>query len=471
MMKPANDLLPADGTTAAAANDSPPLAVWPRVLIVTLFVLATINLIWPAYRMFLYLQGNVNEGWNAFFADAAVLRRMPLYPGPDALMTNNYPPVSFFIVGELGRLIHDTLLAGRLLSMAAVIAIAGLIALAIRRLGGSRAGAALGAAVWVATLSNFFAEYVGMNCPQLLAEAFMLGGFILFLRALETGRGYYLAFFVMVFAGFTKHNIISLPLGALLWLALQNPRVALKCAIFSAALIVLGFALCTGVFGHDFVLNLRAPRRSTWSDSYKDFRGFHRVGVSLLAWFVVLWSRPRERRVRFVTLLIVIATLVFLVERRGHGVANNAQFDMVIIATIAAGLAFSMLPSLPLARRLSPAALQTTMIVLMILSLLPLQHRESIRLLLDPRFRGEVYNRRESFLADIAEARAAPGPVDCNPLVCYLAGKTTFVDSFNVEERIAAGRLPHDIIQRRIRDGTLTHVQLPKNSVGLSDKD
>ena len=41
---------------------------------------------------------NPNEGWNAFQAMRA-LGAGPLYPPPGGLTGNNYPPLSFYIVG------------------------------------------------------------------------------------------------------------------------------------------------------------------------------------------------------------------------------------------------------------------------------------------------------------------------------------------------------------------------------------
>ena len=52
-----------------------------------------------------------NEGWNAYHALAAMAGR-GLYPPPGALMINNYPPLSFFLVGALGRITGDMIVAG-----------------------------------------------------------------------------------------------------------------------------------------------------------------------------------------------------------------------------------------------------------------------------------------------------------------------------------------------------------------------
>ena len=118
------------------------------------YVIATWSFAWPVYRGFLNIEIENNEGWNAYFADAA-MGRMPLYPSADQLITNNYPPLSFYIVGLVGRVVGDPVLAGRLVSLVAVVAIATAIALSVRRLGGSGVAGKISAAFFVATMSRF----------------------------------------------------------------------------------------------------------------------------------------------------------------------------------------------------------------------------------------------------------------------------------------------------------------------------
>ena len=64
-----------------------------------LYVIAIWSFAWPVYRAFLNVEIQPNEGWNAYFADAA-MGKMPLYPSTDQLITNNYPPLSFYIVSS-----------------------------------------------------------------------------------------------------------------------------------------------------------------------------------------------------------------------------------------------------------------------------------------------------------------------------------------------------------------------------------
>ncbi|MEI6417409.1 MAG: hypothetical protein WCO92_06785, partial [Verrucomicrobiota bacterium] len=88
--------------------------------VLLLSCIAFFSFVWPCYRAFLPIMVNTNEGWNAFFADAA-MGKMPLYPSLDRLITNNYPPLSFYVVGGFGKLFGGPILAGRILSLIAII--------------------------------------------------------------------------------------------------------------------------------------------------------------------------------------------------------------------------------------------------------------------------------------------------------------------------------------------------------------
>src|SRR5215813_1357816 len=189
-------------------TDNPP---YLRLIQWLLYAIAILSFAWPTYRAFLNIEIGNNEGWNAYFADAA-MGKMPLYPSTAQLITNNYPPLSFYIVGLVGRFIGDPVLAGRLLSLVAMVAIATTIALSVRRLGGSGLAARISGAFFVATMSRFFISYVGMNEPQLFSEAIMAFGFLGFLIARSNDRGYVGPVLVMALAGFIKHNVIAMPL-------------------------------------------------------------------------------------------------------------------------------------------------------------------------------------------------------------------------------------------------------------------
>src|SRR5215472_15267788 len=85
------------------------------LVLVVLFCAAGLYRILAA--VFLHVPLDPNEGWNAYRA-AAAMSGAPLYPPADALFFNNYPPLSFYLVGAFGRLVGDNIVAGRIVSLA-----------------------------------------------------------------------------------------------------------------------------------------------------------------------------------------------------------------------------------------------------------------------------------------------------------------------------------------------------------------
>src|SRR5262245_63333534 len=90
-------------------------------------------LIAPVWRATLRVGMQYNEGWNAVLA-ARWTSGEPLYPPFDALSANNYPPLSFYAVGWLGRWVGDYLFAGRLLSFLGLCTSAIAVSAVVKRL-------------------------------------------------------------------------------------------------------------------------------------------------------------------------------------------------------------------------------------------------------------------------------------------------------------------------------------------------
>src|SRR5256885_16197099 len=87
------------------------------ILIWSIAFLAALFLVWPVWRAFFPMEIWGNEGWNAYHADQAMRGVAQLYPPPDGLVANNYPPLSYYLIGWLGRLFGDPLSLGRALSL------------------------------------------------------------------------------------------------------------------------------------------------------------------------------------------------------------------------------------------------------------------------------------------------------------------------------------------------------------------
>ncbi|HEV7600805.1 MAG TPA: hypothetical protein VGO49_11195, partial [Bradyrhizobium sp.] len=92
-----------------SASLAAPATRLTTILIWSIAVLAALFLVWPVWRAFLPLEIWGNEGWNAYHADQAMRGAAQLYPPPDGLVANNYPPLSYYLTGWLGRLFGDPL--------------------------------------------------------------------------------------------------------------------------------------------------------------------------------------------------------------------------------------------------------------------------------------------------------------------------------------------------------------------------
>jgi len=429
----------------------------------TLYVIATWSFTWTVFRAFLNVEIEPNEGWNAYFADAA-MGKMPLYPSTHQLITNNYPPLSFYIVGLVGRFIGDPVLAGRLLSLVAVVAIATAIALSVKRLGGSGVAARISGAFFVATMSRFFMPYVGMNEPQLLAEAIMAFGFLGFLIARSNDRGYVGPVLVMALAGFVKHNIIAMPVTVFIWLALYRRREAVKCFCVAAIAIMAGTAICYALFGGNFFLNILSPRHYSLKRALRIFGELEWVSVGLVACLYNAWACRRDGNVQLCSCLIAIALGSYFLQRGGAGVDMNAQFDLVIAVAMGLGVAFTQVSRWPIARDLRLEQSQAILLLALCVRLLVSKQLQPVRLVFDRRFRNEIAMREQAMTDSVQHVREVPGDVLCPPLLSYRAGKPFAVDAFNAQQRILAGALPKDAITGRVAAGTLTIMEVDKRT-------
>ena len=170
--------------------------------------LATYYMVWPVWRAQYPLEIWFTESWNAYHQDVAAAG-LRLYPDADQLVVNNYPPLSFYAIGWLGKLFGDNLFVGRAISVVGLLAIAVEIALAVRLLAGSLTAGSLGALWFIAIMAHNATPYVGANDPQIAALAIMGAGLVWFLARDRAGQAPEPALLLMVVAGFWKHNIIG----------------------------------------------------------------------------------------------------------------------------------------------------------------------------------------------------------------------------------------------------------------------
>lgn len=276
-------------------------------------VVAVYFLIWPAWRAQFPLEIWPTEGWNAYYQDMGA-RWLSVYPKPDALIVNNYPPLSFYAIGQLANLFGDALYVGRALSIVGLLAVAVEIALAARLLGASLVWGGVGGLSVIAVMAHNFLNYVGADDPQLAGQAVMGAALVWFLARQRAGRSSVGPLLLMVLAGFWKHNMIAIPVTAVLWLLVRDGRKALAPVAISGAAALGGLVVCRLVFGPDFLANLLTPR------SYNPARIIQNVGH--LQWqaagvaITALWAVANRRSdaARFTTLFMAVGLASCLLQ-------------------------------------------------------------------------------------------------------------------------------------------------------------
>ena len=398
-------------------------------------------LAWPIWRMQFLIEIWPTEAWNAYFQDAAA-GGLPLYPAADGLVGNNYPPLSFYAIGLLGKgLGIDNLFVGRTVSLVALLATAIEIFLAVRVLVGGRAGAAIGALWYVAIMARNQTTYVGANDPQLAGEAIMGAGLVWFLVRRRAGRSPVPALLLMVVAGFWKHNIIMIPVSAITWLFVSRSRDAVRATFISAAACAIGIGVCVVVFGTDFRADLLANRQYALSNLIGNIGHLQWPALALLIWAGWAVDNWTSNAAKITALLIGIGLAACILQWFGHGVAGNAEFDLFLALGIGIGVAFTCMETTWLAKRIGARRSRDAMIAALLIRLIVTDRQETALLILSNDFRSSIYANQRNVLNEAAQVAAMPGDVACaNKVVCRLAGKPFVADEFKLEELVLTGK-------------------------------
>lgn len=382
-----------------------------------------------------------NEGWNAYHALYAMSGEV-LYPGAATLLFNNYPPLSYYIVGALGSLIGDHIVAGRIISLLATLVTGAGIALSARRMKMDITCALFAALLFVAGLL-VFTDYVGMDDPQLLGHAVAMMGLVILLnepRSLDAVAG---AALLMTIALFIKHNLVALPVALALWLALYDRRAAIQFVVSGMVLAVLGLAIFHLVYGTSLLDHLNSPR--VWSfnlltaavTNWLMWAGVAMVGATIL--FIL---KRGDKHIIFVALYTFFAILAGFVFAGGTGVDMNVWFDAMIALSLGTALTLD---------RIAMSDKRRT--VAAVVYVLPLAA-------------GIVMNWDDTWLdrdfwlhpmaeeaamarSDIALLKTHEGPALCEMLsLCYWAGKGTQADVFNLGQAYATHSRSDDTLVR-----------------------
>jgi len=422
-----------------------------RLTVRALAGLAVVLLAYPLARIFWDFEIDNTEGWNAFLQVRAIAG-LPLYDTGSPYFFNNYPPLSFYLVGALSKVVGDVNLAGRLVSLAAMMVVCLAVRSVVRSAGASRLDGWFAAVTCALFFGCLLADHVGKNNPQLLAHAFVLSGLAVYLRGEADARRAALAALLFSAGVLVKHNLICLPLLVAVDVLVRGPaRVRLAYVATGIAVAAVSGGLLWLLSGPGFFTQLLASR--TWditraflftTEILSQFQApLAVVGLGLLA-------ARRIRPAGLILAYVAVALALGAVFSGGAGVDVNVYFDAYIALAIGAGLVLHLAP-FPMARPVMALVVNAGVLFYAPAAL----GRFGVEML------GEMAGREAMFHDDIAYLKGIEGTALCQShLLCLRAGKPAFYDPINALQAMIMGRLPADALTGMLRRHEIAVVEL-----------
>jgi len=251
-----------------------------------------------------------------------------------------------------------------------------------------------------------------------------------------------------------------MPATVLAWLWLRHGSRAWRPTAVAAAAVVIGLAICVGIYGDVFILNLLTPR------PYRIMRAIGGIGraqwilPALAVWALWAWSERRTFAARFTGVWVGIAFAAFVVQWGGEDILDNAQFDLVIATAVGLGIAFDRIGATDFARRYGVAVARATVVLILVVRLLATLRTEPFLILFDPAYRAGFYAHAQAAREDAARVAAIPGPVACTiKIVCRMAGKPYVWDDFRTDMLIYSGAADGLDARGLIRQRGLTYYE------------
>jgi hypothetical protein len=443
--------------------------VFPVVVLLGLAVIATALLFLPLAGTFLHVSRDYNEGWNAYHV-ARLLEGLPLYPPMDAFISNNYPPLSFY-VNALGTLAFgDPIIAARVISTFSLFIVALNIVLIVQRLCGSGYLALSAGIYFLVYVSCWFNGYIGIADPQWLGHALQtIGLLFLFVPGHKikpiSPRNAALCALLLLLGGLVKHNLLALPLTAAAWLLFYHGRKAFL--LFTGAglgfLILFASIFCL-MFGKQWLQAVFLHSRVIELARIEHYLPIILVSIAPYGAAIGIAAAiaPRDSRVGFVMIYFSLALMLGFLWTMGAGVDINAYFDVGIASMFGVALCVSLLSlfSHPVKKDLFQA------FNLLLLSL-PLVTGLRPALEWQGHLSHQFWDRHEAAEL-IAALRDSEGPVACEDLAwCFWAGRDVEIDVFNYGQKILTGHVACDELLRRIETRYYKRIQISYSSSNL----
>ena len=388
-----------------------------------------------------HISRNYNEGWNAYFAQAAISGGV-LYPSVDSMMINNYPPLSFYIIGAVGKLVGDNIVAGRMIAFLALMVIARNVFEFSRWLGADRMLAGLSMGVFLLGIYTLMPQYIALNDPGFLAHAFVTSAGLVFLRARESRlwQGMFFSALLMLMGGLIKHNTISLPLAFCAYTAFNDRR---RLGVFLITSMVIGMiagvvaysiwgmAMLDGVLFHARQKSIQRSMSMLFYDL--PFLLLY-IAMTIIAWLL----RKDRQKFSFVLWYLVWSMFNAFWMFSGVGVNQNVMCDTII--SLSLGTTIFIVAINDVANRFSTIHGKIKVFAVILVSV-PWMATSLLIYLNNPYITTLAQILDAPKWERLSETLArSKGPVACETLaICYWAHKPMEIDFFNYGQKLVTG--------------------------------
>ncbi len=409
----------------------------PVVLTIALGVLAVLAvgaLIYPVLSLPHYVIHDWNEGWNAYWSDVAI-EGGALYPPGDALVSNNYPPLSFYVVGLAGKLTGDTIAAGRAIALLSLLVVAVNIGVWLKLAGASRGSTWFASLLFLCTAAIAAPHYLAMNDPQWLGHALMTTGMVAMWRSPGQAVALAAGSLLMLAGGWVKHLLIPLPVVAGIWLLCRSKRTGIAWIVGSVLMATALFVGAWLLYGNAFFENLfNTPRdfslRRLWRQADHLLLLLPVLCAAVLAGRRLIGDVPS----RFALAYLCVSLLLGFLTSGGAGIDMNRYFDAVIAGSMIAGLLLDHATGSTVRLgtwHVDKASIYATLLTAITAAqlLLPLTA--------DVQKTASLIEREQTMLTDVATLRTygVSKAVCDTPAICYWAGAPFLVDMFNFGQK------------------------------------
>jgi hypothetical protein len=434
---------------------------WISLLIVVLII--SLTLVLPVMRIGFNFSIDYNEGWNVYHSIRAAANEVIYDNESNEWTPINYPPLSFYVVGNVGKLFGSPLRAGRYISLVSLLVISLIVGATVFRFGGERYDALFASFFCVGLFSIYATHYVGMNDPQMLGHVFQIVGLFFYVKRSKKKFNLFLVALFCSLGLYTKHNLITLPVAVILDLLLKDRKRFFEFNIYFA-FIMISFLFAVYTFsGPDFVAQLLSMESSRGFSIAKVSYTITALGknlqIPLICILPLVFFHLKKADFRIISLYTLVGLTTGSYFSGGSGVDINIFFDAFIGISINAGILLSYLRHGLGVYMKYPNLVYCVLPIILCFGMFMDARGKIVRRSTYSRFAEQ----ERAFLEDAEFITEWPGPALCeNILLCYYAGKEFQYDPFNVSELIAAQKMEESKVLSRLESGYFAIVQVNK---------